>query len=105
MRFSPEAELIVKVLRSFLGKKNPDLAQNSRWDCLDWNKILSIGRHQNLLPLFSHVLSRQGVWKRIPPWVREEFEEESLDNTVIALLYDVLSEEVLTFFHQKKSLS
>ena len=89
----------------FLGKHST-LGENPSWDDLDWEKVLAIGRHQNLIPLFYHVLfSHQELLEKVPSQVQEELEEGFLDDTALTLLYDDLLQKMLISLHHRFSQS
>jgi hypothetical protein len=101
VKFSFENQFIIKLLNSFLERGNWGMEEGLPWGLLDWNKMMAIGKHQNLLPLFHQVLSYQGLLEHLPVRVREELEEGFLDHTALTLLYDHTLRVILNSFRQK----
>ena len=102
MKFSFENQLIIQLLTSSLGKEKRGMGGGIPWDLLNWNKIMAIGKYQNLLPLFYQALSHQGMLERLPVPVREELEEGFLDHTALTLLYDDTLGVILNSFREKE---
>jgi hypothetical protein len=100
MRLSPENEFITGILRSYLGHQNSRLGDGHIWDFLNWNKVISVARAQDLFPLFYHVVSHHELLGKIPSPQREEIEEGFLANTASTLLYESLLKEILLSFGQ-----
>ncbi len=102
MRLSSKNDFILGLILLFL-RKGSLLEDRSRWDHLDWNEILAIGRHQNLFPLIYHVLSsHEEILKKVPVWVQEEFREGCLDHTALILLYENVLPKILIFLDREK---
>jgi len=101
MKLSPENEFIIKLLTSFFGRGALEIEEGPPWSLLDWNKMIAIGKHQNLLPIFYQVLSRQGFWEDFPAQEREKLEDSFWDHTALTLLYDDALRVVLKSFQQK----
>jgi hypothetical protein len=101
MKFSLENQFILKLLTSSLRKGSWELEEGPPLGLLNWNKMMAIGRHQNLLPLFYRALSHQVALGHLPVQVRKELEEAFLDHTALTLLYDHTLRVILDSFRQK----
>ena len=99
-KFSSENESIIRLLTSSSGKGNLEIEEGLPWGLLDWNKIIAIGKHQNLLPLFYQALSRQGLLEDLPCREKEILEDDFLDQTALTLLYDDQLKVILNSFQQ-----
>lgn len=100
MKLSSENAFILNLLRGFLGKK--DSQSDFQEGRLDWEEIHSIGKHQNLLPLFHHLLSRQKLSGDIPSGIRGKWEEAFFESVAVSLLYDELLKKILVSFSEKE---
>ncbi len=100
MKLSAENAFILDLLRSFLGKK--DSRSDFQEGRLDWNRIHALGKHQNFLPLFHHLFSRQGSSGDIPSEIREKWEEAFFESVAVSLLYDELLKEILVSFSERE---
>jgi hypothetical protein len=101
MKLSSENEFIIKLLTSFLGRGHLEIEEGFLWGSLDWDKMIAIGKHQNLLPLFYQILSRHGFLEDLPAREREKLEDDFLDHTALTLLYDDELRVILNSFQQK----
>ena len=98
MGLSPENEFVLRVLRSHSGRGQMRIEESL--PLLDWTKVVSVAKAQDLFPIFYHVLSHQGLLEVIPPSPREEIEEGYLESTASTLCYDDLLKEILPSFHR-----
>ncbi len=100
MKGSPEKEWILRVLRSFLKTSSSSVENDLVWDRLQWDTVLSVIRYQGLLPIFYHVLSRQGLLEKTP--YRQQFQEEYLESAAHTLFYEDFLRDLIVSLQQKE---
>ncbi len=100
MKGSTEKKWILHVLRSFLKTSFSFCEDDFAWDRLHWDAIFPVIRHQGLLPMVYHVLSREGRLGEIPH--HDQFQEEYLETAAHTLFYEQFLKELVTSFQKER---
>lgn len=100
MKLSSENEFVTRLLRCFLRPKSL-LPPGQEFDGIDWDKVISIAAHHNILTIIYHVLLKEGVLEKIPPEKAQLLEKDFIEKTAFILHYEHLLRSITRSLYQE----
>ena len=102
MTFTPEARLVIGIIRSFLRTSDGDVVPLFFRDEVDWDRLLTLLRFHRLVPVADYVLSRRKEWDFLPSSFRGELKRETRESSARALFLETHLQVLGEVFHHGK---